>query len=317
VDPDADIPVPDALVRFVDTDFQTRSDSVGRFTLSGVLKGSYYLVVEARGYETRGGAIQVLRSGELTLPLKASPPGTSDLTTRRGASSRDARTRILGRVVEMETGDAVAGAEVTLSRVPGVRVTDDRGRFELQAVEAGMLHLSVSFLGRAPVEDSVEVTGGVTVELDIRLAVEPVELDPIVILATPRNPYLEEMGFFRRADMGYNVRQISREVIEEREPRNLGDLLVSVPGVRVDFGGPGGFQVRMRRVVRFDASAQSGCVPAVFMDDVPVEVGWLMNIPPDRVEGIEIFSGVNAPIQYHDPCGVILVWTRRGETGGG
>lgn len=317
VDKDSGTPIPDAFLRFIDTEFQIRGDTLGRFTLSGISKGSYYLLVEAPGYETRGGAIQVLRSGELTLPLDASPPEASNIANRLRRSSIHARSRIIGRVVEMETGSPVEGAEITLSEASGVQVTDARGRFEFDQVGAGMLHLSISFLGRAPVEDSVDLAGGATVELDIQLAVKPVEMDSMIILATPRNPYLEDMGFFRRREMGYNVRQISRELIEERAPRNLGDLLLSVPGVRVDFGGPGGFRVRMQRVVRLDASGDSGCVPAVFLDDVPVEVGWLMNIPPDRVDGIEVFSGVNAPIQYNDPCGVILVWTRRGEAGGG
>ena len=94
-------------------------------------------------------------------------------------------------------------------------------------------------------------------------------------------------------------------------------MRVSVPGVRVNYGGSGDFQVRMRRAVRLDNSAETGCIPLVYLDDVPVEVGWLENVLPDRIAGMEIYSGAGAPIQYNDPCGVILVWTRRGERGGG
>mgnify|MGYP006280813473 CR=1 FL=1 len=318
IDQESGEAVPGASIRFTDTDFHARSDSLGRFTLTGLLRGAYYLVVEAQGYEARGGTIQVIRSGNLTLPLEATDVWTrTDTLPGAPAGGKAGPTsRIVGRVVEMETGKAVEGAEVRLTEDAGTRVTDGRGHFEFERVAGGLVPLSVSHLGRAPVEDSVRIIPGTTVELAIRLAVEPVELDPMIVVATLRDPYLVEMGFFKRREMGYNVRQITRQLIEERDPRSLGDLLVSVPGVRVDFGGPGGIRVRMGRVIRLDASGEAGCVPAVYLDDVPVDVGWLQDIPPDRVAGMEIFSGANTPIQYSDPCGLILVWTRRGERGG-
>ena len=92
---------------------------------------------------------------------------------------------------------------------------------------------------------------------------------------------------------------------------------MSVPGVRVDYGIAGSFQVRMRRAVSLDSSAQVGCVPLVYLDDVPVQVEWLENVVPNRIAGLEVYSGAGSPIQYNNPCGVILVWTRRGERGGG
>jgi hypothetical protein len=108
---------------------------------------------------------------------------------------------------------------------------------------------------------------------------------------------------------------MDRGFIEARAPRDLGDIFNSVPGVRVDYNGMGGFEVRMRRAIRL--SSGTGCYPKLLIDDVPAEVGWLQNIPPHRVEGIEVYSGSNAPLRYNDPCGVILVWTRRGDPGGG
>jgi hypothetical protein len=163
----------------------------------------------------------------------------------------------------------------------------------------------------------VEVLAGQTVEVEIRLAIQPVEVDPMVVIATPRNPYLEDMGFYRRRDQGYSGQFVSRESIAERDPRSLGDLLAVTPGVRVQYGGAGGFEVRLRRAIQMSQSGGVGCIPAVYLDDVPVDAGWLQNIPPDRVDGMEVFTGANAPLRYNDPCGVILVWTRRGGPGGG
>jgi hypothetical protein len=304
--------VPGAVVRLADTDFLAETSEIGTFTLSDLLRGAYVIIVEAPGYETKQNSIRVLRSGEITLSLEPES-SVSRMTT---SSSRD-NSAVLGQILEMETGDPVEGAEVLLQGAEGFRVTDSDGRFEFPSVRPGRAAFSVAYLGRAPLVDSVEVAPGTTVELEVRLGIDPVEVAPLSILATARDPYLEDMGFYNRRGRGYNGQVITQEEIEERAPRTMGDLLVTVPGVRVDYGGAGQFQVRMRRAVSFDNSAESGCVPLVHMDDVPVEVGWLENIQPDRVAGMEIYRGAGAPIQYNNPCGVILVWTRRGERGGG
>lgn len=300
-----------ALLRFADTDFSTETNVLGGFSLSGLPRGAYVIVVEAAGYSTRKSSIRVLRSGLITLSLE--PDGS---LLRSEMRPSEAQSRVLGQILEMESGDPVQGAEVLLQGAPGFRVTDSEGRFEFPSVQPGMAALTVVYLGRAPLADSVEVAPGTTVELEVRLGVEPVEMDPLSVIATPRNSYLEDMGFYSRIGRGYTGKMITREQIQERAPRTLGDLLVSVPGVRVVFGGSGRFEVRMRRGVRLDSSAEVGCVPLVYLDDVPVEAGWLQNVRPDRIEGLEVYQGTGAPIQYNNPCGAILVWTRRGGEGG-
>jgi len=36
-------------------------------------------------------------------------------------------------------------------------------------------------------------------------------------------------------------------------------------------------------------------------------------VPVTAIEAMEIYVGANTPLQYRSPCGVILVWTRRGR----
>jgi hypothetical protein len=305
-------PIPDAVVRFAETDFQARTDAAGEFTLENLLRGSYFLMVDAPGYRPQRGGLRVIRTGSLQIPME--PTGEVQLLN---TPPRTPGSRVLGRVVEMESGRALEGAEVSLGGVQGSRITDHGGRFEFESAPSGMQPVSVATLGRAPLTDTVEVLAGQTVEMEIRLAIQPVEVDPMVVIATPRNPYLEDMGFYHRRDQGYSGQFVNRESIAERDPRSLGDILAVTPGVRVQYGGAGGFEVRLRRAIQMTRSGGVGCVPAVYLDDVPVDAGWLQNIPPDRVDGMEVFTGANAPLRYNDPCGVILVWTRRGGPGGG
>jgi hypothetical protein len=305
-------PIPNAVVRFAETDFQARTDAKGEFTLENLLRGSYFLMVDAPGYQPRRGGLRVIRTGSLQIPMD--PTGEVQLLT--APPPRSPGSRVLGRVVEMESGRAMEGAEVSLEGVQESRITDSGGRFEFESAPSGRQAVSVTTLGRAPLSETVEVTPGQTLEMEIRLAAQPVEVDPMVVTATPRSSYLEQMGYYNRRDQGYSGQFVSREAIAERDPRSLGDILAVTPGVRVQYGAAGGFEVRLRRAIQISQSGGVGCVPAVYLDDVPVDVGWLQNIPPDRVDGMEIFTGANAPLRYNDPCGVILIWTRRGEPGG-
>jgi len=298
-------PVLGVDIRFSGTDFASGTDEEGQFHLQGLLAGTYLLVVTAPGYQELRVSLRVVQTGSMNIPLE---PLSAGVGTARAA-------RIIGRVRAAESSRPVEGAEITLSGVQGFQVTGSDGRFEFPSVPQGFTTLTVRHMGREPMTDEVEVPGPETLELDIRLVPDPVELDPMVVTVTRRSPYLEDMGYYERRDKGYSGRQITREFIDEREPRTMGDLFQAIPGVRVDYDGYGRFQILMRRAIRL--SSGGGCVPKVLIDDVPSDVGWLQSIQPHRVEGVEVYSGANAPLRYNDPCGVILVWTRRGDRGGG
>jgi hypothetical protein len=274
--------------------------------MDGLQAGAYLLVVRAPGYQELRITLRVVQTGSLNIPMEPLSPGAHP--TRAA--------RILGRVREAESSHPVEGAELTLSGVPGFQVTGSDGRFEFAAVPQGFTTLSVRHLGREPMTDDIEVAGTGTLELDIRLAPDPVELEPMVVTVTRRNSYLEDMGFYQRREKGYSGQYVSRELIEERDPRTMADIFNAVPGTRVMYDGLGRFLVTVTRGIRFTDSGE-GCVPKVFIDDVPSDVGWLEDLQPSRVEGMEVYSGVNAPLRYNDPCGIILVWTRRGERGAG
>jgi hypothetical protein len=298
-------PVREANLRFSGTGVFAAANEEGEFALGGVSRGTYLLVVAAPGYQELRVTLQVVRTGSLNIPLE--PVGGDGGPVRTN--------RVMGRVREVETGRPMVGAEVTLSGVRTFQVTGSDGKFEFPEVPQGFTTLTVRRMGRAPMTDELEVSGPETLQLDVLLAPEPVELDSMVVTVTRRNSYLEDMGFYERGEKGYSGQQIDREYIEERGSRSMGDLLQGVPGVRVTYDGLGRFQVLMARAVRL--SSGDGCVPRLLIDDLPTDPGWLQDLQPQRVEAIEVYGGANAPLRYNDPCGVILIWTRRGDRGRG
>jgi hypothetical protein len=304
-DRESGAPIPGALIRFGGSDLQATTGDDGRYAIVGLLRGTYQMEVDAIGYRSLHGGLRMLRSGELNLPMDPVA----------GAAPGGRPSRIVGHVLEMESGDPVEGAEISVAGRASIQVTDGQGHFAIDGLSPGARSFTVRYLGRAPQRTQVEVPPEATLEVEIRLPVKPVELAPMVVTATPRSSYLEDMGFYNRRDAGLSGTQFTREGIEERNPRSLGELLVSVPGLRVIPGELGRFQVRMRRAIRLTTDGGEGCFPALFVDDVRSDVGWLQDLDPARVEAIEIYSGANAPLRYNDACGVILVWTRRGQRG--
>ncbi|MDP2955413.1 MAG: carboxypeptidase regulatory-like domain-containing protein [Longimicrobiales bacterium] len=298
-------PIPGAQIRFAGAEIQATTGDDGRYAIVGLPRGTYQMEVDAVGYRSLHGGLRMLRSGELNLPMDPVA----------GGAPGGRPSRIVGHVLEMESGDPLEGAEITVAGRASSQVSNGEGHFEIGELAPGTHTLSVRYLGRAPVQAEVEVPAEGTLEVEIRLAVEPVELAPMVVTAVPRNSYLEDMGFYDRRDAGLSGTQFTRQTLEEKDPRSLAELLVSVPGIRVMPGELGRFQVRMRRAISLAAGGGEGCFPALFVDDVRSDVGWLQDLDPARIEAMEIYSGANAPLRYNDACGVILVWTRRGQRG--
>lgn len=302
-------PISGALVRLAGTDFQATTGEDGHYAIVGLPRGAYQVELDARGYRAVRGGLSMLHTGELDFPM--------DRLT--GTERAELQSRIVGRVVAMENGRPVEGAEITLAGRTESRISDEQGRFEITGLQPGTHSFSVRYLGRAPLEAKVEVPEEQTLEVEIRLAVKPVELEPMIVTATPRNSYLEDMGFYRRRDQGLSGTQITRQILAEMNPRSFAEVFVGVPGVRVIPTSLGLFEVRMRRSIRLNVDESQGCIPALYIDDIRSDPGWIHDLDPARVEALEVYTGANAPLRYNDPCGVILVWTRRGERarGGG
>lgn len=82
---------------------------------------------------------------------------------------KDTRTMIIGTVNDAETGEAIPGAEVTLTGAEATATTDDYGTFTFEDVEAGTYTISVDADGYAAAEEEVEVSeegANVAIELE-------------------------------------------------------------------------------------------------------------------------------------------------------
>lgn len=282
--------LPNALVQIPELEFSLLSDENGRFALSDFRLGTYRMVVSKAGYTPSEGDFSVEKAGSFELVLDPLTP--PDPTVR---------SKVIGWVTDGETGAPLESAIAYLPALDVVRMTDRRGWFDLGEVPPGMYGVGVESLGYATVEDSIHVFGGETLELQILLATEPIELEGITVTAHSR--FLESTGFFKRRGKGYNGLQWSAEEIAEQDPIFVEDLATQALGVRRGRTRGGQKAIFGRR----------GCRLSLFIDNMLMEGFDLDHLEPRNIQALEVWHGNKAemPFEYAlDHCGVILVWLK-------
>mgnify|MGYP001056427042 CR=1 FL=1 len=291
-----------------------RADGSGRFLFCGVEPGDYELRAVFRGFGEARARVQVTPDEEVRVDL---PMILSDPLRRTGT--------LRGRVVEAGSGEPVAGATVVVGEEggAGARVTGEDGSFELSRIPAGALGVRAYMLGYADAVGGVVVGGGQTLEVEIHLSPEPIEMEPIVVEASriDMGGLLAEVR--RRAEWGFGTVLLEDDLEPRRTVTRTSQVLQEY-GVNVVGDGDA---LYFRR---------SGCGPTVYIDGIrvthgsgtkglvggggalaAVDAAQAVNlVHPLNVQAVELYSGPGqTPGEFLDSnaqCGVILIWTKRG-----
>ncbi len=264
------------------------TDANGVYNLTELEGGVYRFVVLRRGYYYADQNINL--TGTMNIRVEMTP---EDVSAPVGPG------RVVGQVIDQETGRPIEGATVALAPTAQQTETDDQGRFEIADVSTGALLLQVRRVGYRPRADTIVAFPRVTVEVELTLATRAIPLAPIAVIA--RSAFLEARGFYRRA--GGSGWQANRIAIEAADPLELEGMFDRVPGLRVErdvFGSTLFTSTRGRR-----------CVFGMFLDGVRAPGFDISSLPPEAVEALEVYQDPNIPPEYTHSCGVVLVWMRR------
>ena len=208
--------------------------------------------------------------------------------------------RLIGRLVDRETGRPVATAAVSVLGRPAEAASDNRGVFRLTGVPAGQHELQVRRLGYAPLRHEVDVTSGLTTELEIGLVREPVGLEPLVV-STTRSRRLEIKGFYERKHWGELLGLgtfYTAEDIERRRPVRISHMIEDLPSIRTGLD-----------------NARAGCGLSVYLDNIRISAADLNRfVLPIEVAGVEVYKGpASLPAEFggsDSRCGVAVIWTK-------
>ncbi|MGD8319699.1 MAG: carboxypeptidase regulatory-like domain-containing protein [Gemmatimonadota bacterium] len=217
---------------------------------------------------------------------------------------------VLGRVVDEATSGPVSWAELTLLGEEGdtleTVVADSTGWFLFHPHGPGPYRLRVSRIGyRSATVGALEMKPYEAMTLEVRLAAEAVALEPLRVIAEPRDPRLEDAGFYRRRRYEHGVFLTPLE-IEARQAVFTEDLFRGIPNLRV-------YEVIGGKVIWL---GRTGCPPTVYVQGHRrMEPGYLPTFDPGAIRAIEVYRGPSeTPVeyggtdQYGTVCGAVLFW---------
>ncbi|MGD2153888.1 MAG: carboxypeptidase regulatory-like domain-containing protein [Gemmatimonadales bacterium] len=111
---------------------------------------------------------------------------------------------VLGRVLDDETGQPIETVEV---RFVGegenlVRVTDGEGAFLFPRVRPGTYEILLTHMAYGTHTDTIRIRSGELLEYEARVAMRPIELEPLRVTVARRSVSPMLLGFYERMSMG-------------------------------------------------------------------------------------------------------------------
>jgi len=310
---------------------EARSDTSGRFQYCSVPAGTFTIAGQFGQMSGFFGPGELEPGERFFLRMEV---GEFAVTYETGT--------LTGSVVRAGADEPIEGATVLLSDRGLAAVTNPFGRFTFPSLPPGTVHIQARLIGLGDVEGRVEVQAGKTTEARFRLGRESIGGEPFAVVDVRRRMALPGMdGLERRYHSGRGL-FILEEQIQARNPTEL-TVILKDPGVGVEAAGEGGIIM-----------TRTGCAPEVYLDgtkltnreQVEGAHGGEQAREPDQApeqgqeygaeEEAEAAVNLVHPLSvlalevYRDPdetpgqflsssarCGVILVWTRRGNISGG
>lgn len=218
------------------------------------------------------------------------------------------KSEIRGVVIRADDRSPLPDVQLSIQGTDLVVSTDQKGRFKFPKIAAG------EYVVRAEVEGFPAATSVIRVEdgdrVDMEFQVGSSDAQPLPdIEVVGEDVRLSRIEEFNRRAMEGRGRYFLRDEIEKRRSPNLMALLRTVPGAQIICP-----RTEHRCVLRL---RRATCGPAYYLNGLPADQSILYLMSPTDVEGIEVYSGPSeTPIELESVrsgCGVVSIWTRRGE----
>lgn len=250
-------------------------------------------------------------------PVTVTLPATGDETIQPlGIPLAAENTGVLvGRLVDRRSHRPIEAATVRLERPDMMTLTDSRGRFRIASVPSGTHRILLEHISYGEHAVEIEIPGDRTLDLELRLATRPIEMEAIDVVVRTRSPLLERRGFYERMQWGETsgASFLTPEDLERRNPTLLSHVLDELPGVRIYNARTGGTSVAIPYV---GAGRHLGCSrgATVYVDQVRQSL-WdrgVDQIPVSSVTAVEVYAPAQVPAGFggsEASCGVVVIWT--------
>jgi TonB-linked SusC/RagA family outer membrane protein len=213
------------------------------------------------------------------------------------AGTAFAQQTVRGRVTTSADAQPIAGVQVVVRNTSTIAITDGEGRYSINVAQPAAAVLDYSFMGYAPVEQTV----GSRTEINVQMTAEATEIDDVVVIGYTT---------VRRATLTSSVVTLGSESIAENTSSDLGSMLQGkVAGMLVtNSTGQPGSQANI--MIRGVGTITAGQDPLYVVDGIP---GGSYN--PNDVETITILKDVGSTAIYgaDGANGVVVITTKTGR----
>lgn len=216
-------------------------------------------------------------------------------------------TKIAGRVINKNNASPIPGATVAVKNTSRFAVTDEAGKFTIDAATGNTLVVSIiGYLKR-------EVVITKTTSIDIALAENISQLGDVVVIG---------YGKVRRPDVTGSISSVSGDEIRKTQPVTFDQALQGkVPGLVAQqiSGQPGGaVSVQIRGLSSFGGSAPMYVIDGIIIGGTAAlgpGVNPLAGINPSEIESIDVLKDASATAIYGSQAtnGVVVITTKRGQ----
>jgi len=291
------------------------TDAGGRFRMCG-LPGDATLNVWAGLGKAVTGAVNVeVKPGRVATVQLSLDVSDTVMTATASGPVRRGTARVSG-LVRTPSGSVLPGARVALRGTDLETVADATGAYTLTNLPGGTQTLEARAIGFVPIARSVTLSPKRPARFDIRFDSAARILQNVQV--TGERVYdraTQEFMDAKKRGFGYFI---DRETIENRQPFQTSDLLRTAPGVTVYSSGAPGSQANIS--IRGGGGFSGSCQPSIVIDGLQLtgDAGDIDALArPEDIAGMAVYRGPSEiPVQYStgSSCGLIQIWTRRGNT---
>lgn len=227
-----------------------------------------------------------------------------------GAAEAQQQNAVITGQVTSEQGQALEGAQVSITQLGIGAATNAAGRYTLTIPAARVagqaVTMRVRFIGYVPATQIVTVTAGQQT-VDFAMAIDINRLAEVVVTGVT--------GATEQAKLPFTVTRVSEADMPVPGQSALSQLQGKVPGANIvaASGRPGASpSIVLRGPKSIDASGR-GQSPLFIVDGIAIS-GGLPDLNPQDIESIEIVKGAAASSLYGSRAGngVIAIRTKRG-----
>jgi len=231
---------------------------------------------------------------------------------------------ITGQIVDMNSGEVLPGANISIVNTVLGTSTDREGQFEFTAtLEPGEYRLRITFIGFSSRTIPVSLSDQLNVDVgEIELRPDIIGSDEIVVTGTS--------GAVSKQQLGNAISTVNFEAIEASGATQIDQALsgkVAGALVQQNSGDPaGGISIRLRGPSSLLGSADPLYIidGVIVNNDSPelIDIGGtaqnrLVDINPNDIERIEVVKGAAAAALFGSRAnnGVVQIFTKRGQAG--